>query len=59
MCGIIYHSGKNANTKVLHQYKEQKARGSEGFGFVTIQKDTRKIKVYRAQTEKNILDNKN
>lgn len=36
MCGIIGAFGDNPHRKVLKQYKKQKSRGSEGFGFVAI-----------------------
>lgn len=42
MCGIIYvkrNDGKPAFKQVLKRYKKQRARGNEGFGFVTLDKD--------------------
>lgn len=36
MCGIIYFKGSEANKQVKQQYHNQKARGSQGFGYVSI-----------------------
>lgn len=38
MCGILYAKGKDAPLKVLRQYREQRNRGSNGFGWLSIGK---------------------
>lgn len=54
MCGIIAAFGKHnqkINKPLWKRYIEQKGRGSDGFGFITVG-DT--VSVYRAETEKEI-----
>lgn len=55
MCGIIWaksKKGKNINNYVLEHYKQQRTRGSDGFGFIAI-KDG-KISIHRAENEIDI-----
>lgn len=39
MCGIIYYNGEKANERIAQQYQMQKSRGSQGFGYVSIDND--------------------
>lgn len=55
MCGIVYCKrvdDKTAPKMVKKRYFKQKSRGSDGFGFVEI---SDKVKVKRAEEEKEIL----
>ena len=57
MCGLIHvkrTSGTPAFKAVLKRYHKQKARGSEGFGFVELL-DGHVIGVQRAEDEKDII----
>lgn len=57
MCGIVYvrrHDGKPAAKSVRKRYHNQKARGTEGFGYVAVQ-NGRVVSVARAQTEHEIM----
>lgn len=57
MCGIIYikrQKGLLANKAIIRRYQKQKARGSEGFGFLEI-KDNKLIGIQRAETEAEII----
>lgn len=55
MCGIIMvkRIGEKANKMVLNRYEVQKARGSEGFGFVSMQ-DGKIVDIVRRQNESEI-----
>lgn len=58
MCGLIYVrrlDGKRAYKAVIKQYHKQKARGSQGFGFIAINGDGRIEAVERATSEKDII----
>lgn len=55
MCGIIWglsKKGKKINKALLRRYRIQKARGSEGFGYVALYKDG--LNYVRRETEKEI-----
>lgn len=55
MCGIVYvqrRDGKPAHKQVLKRYNKQKYRGSEGFGFVTLDKSHEVKDFLRYQNEK-------
>lgn len=57
MCGIIHikrTKNKPAHLAVAEAYNKQKARGSEGFGYVAVSKDG-SYSVQRAETEKEIM----
>lgn len=58
MCGIIYvkrKDGKPAYKSVLKRYRNQKSRGSDGFGYVAI-KDGKVVAWNRAAYEKEIVE---
>lgn len=58
MCGIIHikrKKGVMANKSVAKRYQKQKARGTEGFGFVEL-KEGVVIGVQRSEKEKDILE---
>lgn len=57
MCGIVYvkrHDGKPAARSIRKRYHAQKARGSDGFGYVAINDDYI-VSVVRAETEHEIM----
>lgn len=57
MCGIIHvirHDGKPAARSVRKRYFKQKARGSDGFGYLAI-KDNELVSYERSTTEHGIL----
>ncbi len=39
MCGIIYYNGEIASERIAQQYQLQKNRGSQGFGYVSVDND--------------------
>lgn len=58
MCGIIYARNKKGNSVaglVWQKYAEQRSRGTEGFGFVAIDKNGI-AQVFRAEKEKTIKE---
>ena len=58
MCGFVYISrkdGRPAYKSVLKRYRAQKARGTQGFGYVAIQND-QIISYKRAETEHEIVN---
>lgn len=57
MCGIVYVQRKDNKTavkQVLKRYKAQKARGSEGFGYVAIKQSGRATESHRFMTEHEV-----
>ena len=60
MCGIVYTKrldGKPAYKLVEKRYQEQKERGSEGFGFVSLNDKAVILDYVKATSEKKILEN--
>lgn len=58
MCGILYAKKTNKNDTwkaILKRYHLQRTRGTEGFGFIAIDKGIIKG-VYRAEDEKTIIE---
>lgn len=61
MCGIItsisFNKEKFNNIqRVLQQFKSQRFRGTNGFGFISVNKDKKKVVFYRSKDEDNIKE---
>lgn len=57
MCGLVYvrrKDGRPAAKNVYKRFKAQRGRGTEGFGYVAVEKDT-VVRWVRSESEKEIL----
>lgn len=58
MCGIVFVSrekGQKANNMIEKRYEAQKNRGTQGFGYVGLDKNFKVVSYERSETEEDIM----
>jgi len=57
MCGIVYafrRDAKPARKRVIKQYKAQKSRGSDGYGYIALDANSNLTEYHRSMNEKEV-----